>query len=107
MIKQAKGGKEIPIPITLKVETYDVDYLPTFQERNTYIRGRGGSGYRDPTFVEYDLDSEDFEWLTTVNIDVQERLSPEKFEMMLWKLDIANAEATDHVFSFQGLFCLR
>ena len=84
------------------MNTYVLDYLPTFNEGNTYIRGKGGLGYDDPTFVEYDLDSEDFQWLSQINTDGQERLSAEKMEMMLWKLDLANAEATDKVFSFQG-----
>lgn len=102
MVQHSKGVREIPTPITLNVDTYSLDYLPTFYKRNTYIRGKGGSGFDDPTFVEYDLDSEDLAWLGSINNDGQERLSPEKLEMMLWKLDLANAEATDKVFSFQG-----
>jgi len=101
-VSHVKVAKEIPTPITLTVNTYALDYLPTFNEGNTYIRGKGGLGYDDPTFVEYDLDSEDFRWLCHINTDGQERLSAEKMEMMLWKLDLANAEATDKVFSFQG-----
>lgn len=103
MIKQenAKGGKEIPIPGVTKVPTYQLDYLPTFRERNTYLRGRGGNNYDDPTLVEYDLDSEDDAWLKKFN-GPHERLSSEKFETMLWKLDVANGEATDKVFCFQG-----
>lgn len=102
MVQHSKGVREIPTPITLDVDTYSLDYLPTFYKRNTYIRGKGGIGFEDPTFVEYDLDSDDFTWLNSINDDGQERLSPEKLEMMLWKLDLANAEATDKVFSFQG-----
>lgn len=103
MIKQenARGGKEIPIPGVTKVATYDLDYLPTFRERNTYLRGRGGTGYDDPIQVEYDLDAEDEAWLKRLN-GPQERLSADKFETMLWKLDLWNAEATDKVFAFQG-----
>ncbi len=81
--------------------TYDVDYLPAFRERNTYLRGRGGTGYDDSTFVEYDLDVEDETWLKQFNGE-QERLTEEKFEAMLWRLDMANADATDKCFSFQG-----
>lgn len=100
--KEKTGGvKEIPIPGVTRVPTYDIDYLPAFRERNTYVRGRGGTGYDDPTLVEYDLDVEDEAWLQAFNGD-QERLSPEKFETMLWRLDIANAEATDRIFAFQG-----
>ena len=81
--------------------TYDVDYLPAFRERNTYLRGRGGTGYDDTTFVEYDLDAEDEAWLKQLNRE-QDRLSEEKFEAMLWRLDVANGEALDKVFAFQG-----
>lgn len=38
---KAKGGKEIPVPKVTRVPTYNTDYLPTFREPNTYIRGRG------------------------------------------------------------------
>ena len=38
---KAKGGKEIPVPKVTHVPTYNTDYLPTFREPNTYIRGRG------------------------------------------------------------------
>lgn len=41
MIKQEKGGKEIPIPGINLVSSYELDYLPTWRERNTYIRGKG------------------------------------------------------------------
>jgi enhancer of polycomb-like protein len=103
MVQQqsAKGGKEIPIPGVVKVPTYEIDYLPTFRERNTYLRGRGGIGYDDPTLVEYDLDVGDERWLVEFNGE-QERLSQAKLEAMLWKLDVANSEATDKIFSFQG-----
>lgn len=97
----AKPTKEIPIPGVEKVPTYEIEYLPTFKERNAYLRGRGGKEYDDPTLVEYDVDSEDEKWLREFNGD-QERLSLDKFEAMLWKLDVANAEATDKVFSFHG-----
>ncbi len=84
-----------------RIPTYDIEYLPAFKERNTYIRGRGGIGYEDPTLVEYDLDADDESWLAEYNRD-QERLSMDKFETMLWRLDVANAEATDKSFAFQG-----
>ncbi len=61
----------------------------------------GGTGYDDPTFVEYDLDSDDEDWIKNFNHDT-ERLPEEKFEMMLWKLEIANAAATDRVYAFMG-----
>ena len=96
-----KGGKEIPIPGCIKVKTYNIDYLPAWKDRYTYIRGKGGVGYDDPGFVEYDLDVEDEHWLKDFNGN-QERLSPEKFELMIWKLELANAAATDRAFAFAG-----
>lgn len=38
---KAEGGKEIPVPKVTRVPSYNTDYLPTFREPNTYIRGRG------------------------------------------------------------------
>jgi hypothetical protein len=76
----SKKAKEIPTPITLDVSSYKVDYLPSFLPRNTYIRGKGGS-YEDMSFVEYDLDQSDLNWLQeNLNADGQVRLSPERFE---------------------------
>jgi hypothetical protein len=95
----SKKAKEIPTPITLDVETYRVDYLPCFNPRNTYIRGKGGGVYEDKSFVEYDLDSEDFKWLeTNLNTDAQIRLSPERLEQCLYKLEMLNAAKLDSVF---------
>ena len=45
--QQGEGGesqKEIPIPGVQRVPTYPTDYLPTFRDRNTYLRGKGGWG---------------------------------------------------------------
>jgi hypothetical protein len=90
-----KKTKEIPTPITLDVSTYQVDYLPSFMPRNTYIR----SASSDKSFVEYDLDQADLDWLkTTLNSDGQVRLSPERFEMCLFKLEVFNASKLDAVF---------
>lgn len=71
MIKQenAKGGKEIPIPGIVRIPSYRTDYLPAWRDRNTYIRGKGGGGYHDPTLVEYDLEDEDEDWLHAFNGD--------------------------------------
>ena len=41
MVEKPKGGKEIPVPKVTRVPSYNTDYLPTFREPNTYIRGRG------------------------------------------------------------------
>ena len=89
--------KEIPIPGVTRVPTYDLDYLPAFRERYTYLRGKGSNGYEDKTLVEYDLDAEDEAWLSVFNGE-QERLDPDKFEKMLWVLDIENGKASDRVY---------
>ena len=39
--KQAKGGKEIPIPDVRMVASYSVEYLPLHKEPRVYIRGKG------------------------------------------------------------------
>ena len=44
MVEKPKGGKEIPVPKVTRVPSYNTDYLPTFREPNTYIRGRGAPG---------------------------------------------------------------
>ena len=133
--EKAKGGKEIPTPEVREVDSWKRDYLPTFKERSTYVRGRGvflaatawpiilvqqaiksfqhavllvyragGVGYRDENMVEYDLDSEDERWLDHYN-DGQDRLSDTRFEYLLWRLEVANAEATDRALSVAGDLC--
>eukprot|EP00887_Chlorella_sp_A99_P003834 scaffold11.g3834.t1 len=107
---QGDGAKEIPIPGVSRIPTYALDYLPTFRDRNTYLRGKGesgvvcvgGVGYADPSLVEYDMDSEDEGWLAEFNGDGQERLSWERFEAMVWKLEVHNAAATDRALTFAG-----
>ncbi|KAI3429860.1 hypothetical protein D9Q98_010171 [Chlorella vulgaris] len=101
MIQHATG-KEIPIPGIIRIPTYGTDYLPVRRERNTYIRPKGGVGYEDPILVEYDLDAEDEAWLKKYNGNEPERLSEEKFEMMLWRLETSNAAATDRVLTISG-----
>ena len=93
--------KEIPIPGVTRVATYEIDYLPAYREKHTYLRGKGGTDWNDPSFVEYDLDLEDEQWLTEFNGD-QERLSPEKFEAMLFHLDIAHADLLEKYYPFQA-----
>ena len=39
--KQAKGGKEIPIPLVRAVPSYSIEYLPVHKEPRVYIRGKG------------------------------------------------------------------
>lgn len=42
MVKASNnGGKEIPIPGVVRIPTYRTDYVPTWRDRNTYIRPKG------------------------------------------------------------------
>ncbi|KFM29105.1 Enhancer of polycomb-like protein 2 [Auxenochlorella protothecoides] len=106
MISQAdgKGGKEIPIPGVKTIPSYERDYLPTWKDQNTYIRDRG-TAEQEFELVEYDLDSEDERWLQDLNngqVINMERLPKARLEMMLWKLEIHNAAATDRALAFAG-----
>ena len=44
--------------------------------------------------MDYDLSQEDREWLSNFNRG-QERLPFRRLELLLWRLDTANAEATE------------
>lgn len=63
----------------------------------------GGASYSDNCYVEYDLDAEDEAWLVTYNAD-QNRLKADKFERMIWRLELANAEATIRVLESSGAY---
>lgn len=61
----------------------------------------GVGGAREPDPVEYDLDNEDEDWLKTYNLG-RNKLSDQLFEKMLWKLELACAEATDSALTAAG-----
>ena len=85
--------EEIPIPEIRKVTTYEQDYRPNFSLPVTYLRSRTfGRPLGDA--VEYDLDNDDEDWLEKYN-DGQNRLPAEKFEVMIWKLEVSCGEAND------------
>lgn len=46
--------------------------------------------------MDYDLAEEDRQWLDAFNMG-QERLPYRRLELLLWRLDTANAEATDTI----------
>lgn len=58
-------------------------------------------GAREPEPVEYDLDNEDEDWLKQYNIG-RSKISDMLFEKMLWKLELACAEATDAALTAAG-----
>lgn len=61
----------------------------------------GGIGYHDDRFIEYDLDKEDQEWLEAFNKG-QDRLPARRMELLMWRLECANAEATDRALAAAG-----
>ena len=93
---KSKDGKadEIPIPEIRKVSSYEQDYRANFVKPSVYLRSPA-FGAPMSEIVEYDLDNDDDDWLTQYN-DGQNRLPAEKLELMIWKLEIACGEATEH-----------
>ena len=117
--KPAKQKNEIPTPEVWTVASYETDYRPTFRLPDTYIRAADFAYKLQSEFVEYDLDTEDEEWLESYNAG-QARITAERcasalrdrpaacpaaahttlrhrglrrFETMLWKLELACAAA--------------
>eukprot|EP01018_Ginkgo_biloba_P025100 Gb_40059 [translate_table: standard] len=88
-----KGGTEIPTPQFVVVESYERDYSCTFVQPPSYLRGRGTRA-ENTEFIEYDLDDEDEDWLQEFNNE-KKILSPERFESMLYKLEILDHKARE------------
>lgn len=99
--QKEKSQQDIPIPVVIESATYQQDYLPTFREKTVYIRGKGGTGHADPTFVEYDLDGQDEAWLEKLNRG-QDRLPLDRFEFMIWRLETTNAAAIERTLTAAG-----
>lgn len=64
-------------------------------------RAAGGAGGDEAAVVEYDMDSADSEWLEAFN-GGQDRLPPDRFERMLWILDLTNSKAIERTFTAAG-----
>ena len=62
------------------------------------VRDAAGVGWQEDDEVDYDLDEQDRQWLSAFNHG-QERLPYRRMELLLWRLDTANAEATDSAFA--------
>ncbi|KAF8414346.1 hypothetical protein HHK36_002347 [Tetracentron sinense] len=75
-ISSKKSAPEIPTPQFIVVDTYERDYSRTFTQPASYVRGRGARA-EVGEFVEYDLDSEDEDWLQDFNNE-RKILTPEK-----------------------------
>ena len=62
----------------------------------------GGFGHKDDNFVEYDLDARDKEWLEKFN-GGQDKLPARRFELLIWRLELINAEANERHTTATGL----
>ena len=76
-------------------------YTPLRCNLESFVVGAGGVGYYDERFIEYDLDAEDEAWLEAFNRG-QRRLPQRRFDLLLWRLETANAEATDAALAAAG-----
>ncbi|GKV26856.1 hypothetical protein SLEP1_g36077 [Rubroshorea leprosula] len=92
-IPTKKLAPEIPTPQFVVVDTYERDYSRTFSQPTSYIRARGARA-EIGEFIEYDLDNEDEDWLLEFNKD-KKILSPEKFENLVFKLEILDHKARE------------
>lgn len=92
-IPSKKLAPEIPTPQFDVVDTYERDYSSTFVQPTSYLRGRGVRA-EIGEFVEYDLDNEDEDWLQEFN-EEGNILTPEKFESILFKLEVLDHKARE------------
>lgn len=91
--KAGAAGSEIPTPQYLVVDSYERDYTRSFVQPPSYIRGRPARS-ESAEFCEYDLDSDDEQWHGQFNSE-RKVLPAEKFEMMLYKLEIMDHKAAE------------
>lgn len=92
-VPSKKSASEIPTPQFVVVDTYERDYSQTFDQPTSYLRARGARAELGD-FVEYDLDNEDEDWLDEFNRD-QKLLPPEKFETLMFKLEVLDHKARE------------
>ncbi|KAK9684103.1 hypothetical protein RND81_10G186500 [Saponaria officinalis] len=92
-VPSKKLAAEIPTPEFVVVDTYERDYSRSFCQPTSYIRARGARA-EVGEFIEYDLDIEDEEWIGDFNKD-KKILSPERFESILFKLEVLDHKARE------------
>lgn len=97
-----KVSSEIPTPQYNVVETYERDYSRTFSQPSSYLRGRGARA-EISEFIEYDLDNEDEDWLQNLNNE-RRILPPEKFESILFKLEVLDHKTRERSGVLQPTF---
>ncbi|CAA6670799.1 unnamed protein product [Spirodela intermedia] len=92
-----KLASDIPTPQFVIVDTYERDYTRTFNQTTSYLRGEEllvAARAELGEFVEYDLDNEDEDWLQEFNNE-RKILSDEKFESLLFKLEVLDHKARE------------
>merc|ERR1719172_93163 len=103
---KAAAAAEIPIPHINAVDTYEQDYRPDFKRCISYKRsGLVPEAAPAQEFVDYDLDSDDEEWLEGFRSETlpgDGRLPEETFELMLWKLEVVCRNETEQAFTAAG-----
>ncbi|CAK8571160.1 unnamed protein product [Lathyrus sativus] len=78
-------AKFIPVPSVHGVTSYAESNNFIFQRPTTYISVHGDEVTRAMArkTANYDMDSDDEEWLSKLNIELQERVSEDSFELMI------------------------
>ncbi|CAK8573050.1 unnamed protein product [Lathyrus sativus] len=83
------AAKFIPVPRVCEVPDYADSYTALFNRPDYYISANGDEFERAITRKtgNYDMDSEDEEWLNKLNIELQEHVSKDNFESIVDALD--------------------
>lgn len=93
---------QIPIPPVNLVPTYNTDYLPVHTVGITYQKAPSRVEVQDKEWQEYDLDADDIDFLHDINQGSQNRLSDKQMEILIWKLETMNADATERSLAQAG-----
>lgn len=84
-------SKVIPVPVVYDVTDYADNNIVPFNRPHSYISTNGDEFYRAMTrkTANYDMDSEDEEWLNKFNNEFQEHVSQDDFESIVDALEKA------------------